>query len=101
MIAEINGVGCNLSDPHEEIRFKKSEIKSLDQFPSAQDSDGVTVDTPRRRKTLARRLFHIVLWAIIIVILLLGLIFSLLKVGISGKYLTQKMQATLTQQLGD
>ena len=101
MITEINGVDCNLSDPHEEIRFKKSEIKSLDQFPSAQDSDGVTVDTPRRRKTLARRLFQIILWAVVIVILLLGLIFSLLKVGISGKYLTQKMQATLTQQLGD
>ncbi|MBH9975395.1 MULTISPECIES: DUF3971 domain-containing protein [Bartonella] len=90
-----------MTGPHEEIRFKKSEIKSLDQFPSSRHGDGVKVDTPRQRKKLLKRCFHIILWAAFIVIVMLGLIFSLLKVGISGQYLTQKMQATLSQQLGD
>ena len=99
--ASKNGIGCSLTDPHEEIRFKKSEIKSLDQFPSSRDGNGVKVDTPRQRKKLLRHLFHIIFWAILIVAIVLGVLFSLLKVGISGEYLTRKMQATLSQQLGD
>ncbi|WP_297327483.1 DUF3971 domain-containing protein [uncultured Bartonella sp.] len=90
-----------MTDPHEEVRFKKSEIKSLDEFPSARDSNGVRVDTPRRRKNLPKRLFHIFFWACIVVLTLLVFAFSILKVGISGSYLTSKMQATLSQQLGD
>lgn len=100
-VATDNGIVYDLTDPHEEIRFKKSEIKKLDQFPSARDSNGVKVDTPRRRKSLSKRLGHIFLWAFITVIVLFGVAFSLLKVGISGSYLTAKMQATLSQQLGD
>ena len=96
-----DGIVSNLTDPHEEVRFKKSEIKSLDEFPSARDSNGVRVDTPRRRKNLPKRLFHIFFWACIVVLTLLVFAFSILKVGISGSYLTSKMQATLSQQLGD
>lgn len=90
-----------MTDPHEEIRFKKSDIKKLDQFPSAKDSDGVKVHTPRRRKSVARRAIHLFFWVIISVVIFFILVFSLLKVGISGAYLTAKMQATLSQQLGD
>lgn len=90
-----------MTDPHEEIRFKKSEIKNLDEFPSARDSNGVKVDTPRRRKKLSKRLIHIFFWAFIVVVTLFVVAFSILKVGISGSYLTAKMQATLSKQLGD
>lgn len=90
-----------MTDPHEEIRFKKSEIKNLDEFPSARDSNGVKVDTPRRRKKLSKRLIHIFFWAFIVVVTLFVVAFSILRVGISGSYLTAKMQATLSKQLGD
>lgn len=90
-----------MTDPHKEIRFKKSEIKRLDQFPSAKDGGGVKVDTPRQRKSMSKRLIQLFFWVVAIVILFIILIFCLLKVGISGAYLTAKMQATLSQQLGD
>ncbi len=96
-----NGIGYNLTDPHEEIRFKRSEIRKLDQFPSAREGDGVKVHTPRQRKSVVRRLSYMFFWAVISGAIILILAFSLLKVGISGAYLTAKMQATLSQQLGD
>lgn len=90
-----------MSDPHEEIRFNKRDIKSLDNFPSAVHTDGMKVKTPRLRKKRLRRTRRAVLWASSFLILFFIVIVVLLKVGITGSFLTSKMQAVLSQQLGD
>ena len=87
--------------PHEEIRFDKRKIKNLDHFPSALQSGGLKIRTPRMRKKLMRRIFKTCLWILLILVCVLALAFSLLKVGISGAFLTSKMQAALSQQLND
>ncbi|EJF94860.1 hypothetical protein MEG_00441 [Bartonella tamiae Th307] len=91
----------SLSDSHKQIRFRKHDIKKLDQFPSANHEDCIRIKTPRLRK---KRLYHIrklCTWLSLTLVIFLLLFFVLLKVGISGAFLTSKMQTVLSRQLKD
>lgn len=92
------GLFKDLPAPHEEVRFNKRDIKKLDNFPSALQSGGLKVDTPHLRRRIGRHVRKTILWLLFVVIGFFLLIFTLLKVGISGAYLTSNMQAALTQQ---
>ncbi len=93
------GDGFTLTKKHKKIRFSKRSIKKLHHFPSSMQSDGIKI---RERRIvpfcflLAKRCL---IYSFILLVLFSILLAILLKVGISGNMLAQKMEAALQGKL--
>ena len=87
-------------DPDDKYHFSKDDILNLDHLPSANTGYGVRVASPHvlRRLHRASRKALVIVTSITLVFTILAYI--LLKVGLSGEFLTNRLQQAIQNQLG-
>jgi hypothetical protein len=88
-----------LTEKPKRVRFTKRDFTKLHQYPSACEQGEVPVATPRRRSRLHFAAGATCSFAILIAVLA-GIAFVILRVGIGGEALTQRAQTALQTVLG-
>lgn len=89
-----------MSNDYEKIGSEGQQSTSVEKNPSDKIIDGLIINAVSKPRKRLKRIRNFILWLIFVLLILLGSLFALLRFGISGEFLSAKMQSSLTQQLG-